>query len=93
LAVDAYTVITSVVARVKPTVMMVESDAPTVMSYPMYWLLANVAPAGRTAIRNVAAVDVRLATEILDTTADVEAGTVYSVVAVVADGFDCPRTL
>jgi hypothetical protein len=44
-------------------------------------------------MRNVAAVDVRLATEILDTTACVAEGTVYSVVAVVADGFDCPRTL
>jgi hypothetical protein len=29
----------------------------------------------------------------VDTTALVDAGTVYSVVAVVADGADCPRTL
>jgi hypothetical protein len=93
LAVDAYTVITSVAARVKPTVIMVESDAPTVISYPIYIALVCDAPAGRTEIRNVAAVDVKLATEILDTTACVADGTVYRVVAVVADGFDCPRTL
>jgi hypothetical protein len=69
-------VITSVVARVKPTVMIVESDAPTVMSYPIYIALVCAAPAGRTEIRNVAAVAVRFATEILDTTADVAEGTV-----------------
>jgi hypothetical protein len=50
------------------------------------------APAGRIAIRNVAAVVVRLAIEIDDTTASLDAGTVYRVVSVVADGFDCPRT-
>jgi hypothetical protein len=50
------------------------------------------APAGRTAKRKVAAVAVRLATEIVDTTASLPDGTVYRVVSVVADGLDCPRT-
>ena len=40
----------------------------------------------------VAAVAVRFAIEILDTTASLAEGTVYTVVTVVADGFDCPRT-
>jgi hypothetical protein len=44
-------------------------------------------------MRNVAAVAVRLATEIDEMIADVEAGTVYRVVSVVAAGFDCPNTL
>jgi hypothetical protein len=44
-------------------------------------------------MRNVAALVVWLQTTIVDTTVDVEAGTVYRFVAVVADGFDCPRTL
>ena len=86
LAVDEYTVNTSVALSVTPNVNAVESDAPTVMSYATYWLSANVAPATLTAIRNVAAVAVRLAITIVDTTACVEAGTVYRVVAVVALG-------
>jgi hypothetical protein len=88
LAVDAYTVRTSVVFIVTPSVSAVESDAPTVISYAMYCELARVAPAGRTAIRNVAAVAVRLAITIVEITACVDAGTVYRVVAVVALGFD-----
>ncbi len=50
--------------------------------------LVIAAPAGRTAMRNVAAVAVRFAIEIDEITACVDAGTVYSVVRVVALGFD-----
>jgi hypothetical protein len=85
-AVEPYTVITSVALSVIPNVNAVESDAPTVMSYATYWLLASVAPATLTAIRNVADDAVRLAITIVDTTACVADGTVYSVVAVVALG-------
>jgi hypothetical protein len=85
-AVDAYTVITSAAPSVIPSVNAVESDAPTVMSYATYWLLANVAPATLQAIRNVAEVAARLAITIVDTTACVADGTVYRVVAVVALG-------
>lgn len=35
----------------------------------------------------------RFATFIVDTIVDVADGTVYKVVSVLADGFDCPRTL
>ena len=42
---------------------------------------------------NVAAVAARLATAIVETTAEVEDGTVYRVVLVVADGALCPKTL
>jgi len=65
LAVEAYTVSTSVVLSVMPRVRAVESDAPTVTSYATYWLLANVAPATRAAIRNVAAVAVKLSITIV----------------------------
>jgi len=92
-AVDPYTVRTSVALRVIPSVSAVESDAPTVTSYATYWLLAKVAPATRAAIRKVAADAVKFAITIVDTTACVEAGTVYRVVAVVAAGLDCPNTL
>jgi hypothetical protein len=51
------------------------------------------APAGRIAIRYVPDDPAWLAIAIVDTTADVDAGTVYRVVRVVAAGFDCPRTL
>lgn len=86
LAVEPYTVITSVALSVIPNVNAVESDAPTVMSYATYWLLASAAPATLTAIRNVADEAVRLAITIVDTTACVAEGTVYRVVAVVALG-------
>jgi F0F1-type ATP synthase membrane subunit c/vacuolar-type H+-ATPase subunit K len=48
--------------------------------------MANVAPAGRTAIRKVPEAVPRLQTLIVETTALVEVGTVYSVVSVVALG-------
>lgn len=51
-----------------------------------------MAPPTRTATRNVAAVEARFATTRVETTADFADGTVYKVVAVVAAGFDCPRT-
>jgi hypothetical protein len=44
-------------------------------------------------MRYVPAVAVWLAMVIVDTIACVADGTVYSVVAVVADGLDCPSTL
>ena len=44
-------------------------------------------------MRYVAAEDAWLHTEIVDTIVCVDDGTVYRVVADVADGFDCPRTL
>jgi hypothetical protein len=42
-------------------------------------------------MRKVALEVVKLATEMLDTVVSLLAGTVYSVVTVVADGLDCPR--
>ena len=44
-------------------------------------------------MRNVAAEPARFATVIVDITVEVAEGTVYRVVAVVAEGFDCPSTL
>ena len=52
-----------------------------------------VAPAGLMAMRKVADVAARLATAIVETTAEVKDGTVYRVVSVVADGALCPKTL
>ena len=52
-----------------------------------------VSPDFCTIRRNVAAVAARFAIEMLDITAEVDDGTVYSAVAVVAAGFDCPSTL
>ena len=50
------------------------------------------APAGLTAILNVPDVP-KLATFIVDTTVEVDEGTVYSVESELAEGFDCPKTL
>jgi hypothetical protein len=56
-------------------------------------VFANVAPAGLTATLKVAAVFARLHTFNVLAMVLVLAGTVYNVVAVVADGFCCPKTL
>jgi hypothetical protein len=52
-----------------------------------------LAPAGLTATRYVSAVALVLHTVNVLTTVLVKAGTVYSVVNVVALGADCPKTL
>ena len=85
-AVDAYIEITSVVARVIPRVRVNVSKAAIVVSYAKYCEFAMAAPDGLIAILNVPEDPARFATVIVDTTAEVEDGTVYRVVKVVALG-------
>ena len=87
-ALEAQTVITSVVASVTPSVKAMVSFAAIGVSQATQCWAARLAPAGRIARRNVPAVDAWLHTVIVDTTVEVVAGTVQSVVAVVAAGFD-----
>ena len=84
---------TSVVANVIPSVSAIVSFAAIGVSYAIYCEAVNEAAAGRIAILNVPAVDAWLHTVNVDNTVEVEDGTVYSVVAVVAAGFDCPSVL
>jgi hypothetical protein len=50
-------------------------------------------PSGLTAILNVVDAVPKLHTLMVLTTAALPAGTVYSVLSLAAEGFDCPNTL
>ncbi len=68
--------ITSVAPTVIPSVSVSEALAGSDTSYAMYWLVANDAPATRTAMRYVPAVAAWLVTTTVDTIVCVAAGTV-----------------
>jgi hypothetical protein len=85
-AVDAYIEITSVVARVIPRVRVSVSKAAIVVSYARYCEFAILAPACLIAILKVPEDPARFAIVIVDTTVEVDDGTVYKVVRVVALG-------
>ena len=66
----------SVVANVTPRVRAVVSEAATVAPQTMQCFASAAAPAGLTAMRQVAEVAAWLQMMIVETTADVDAGTV-----------------
>lgn len=80
----------SVACKAKPTVAAKVSLPGIGISYQIYILSAIAAPKGRTAILNAVAMAERLHTIIVEPTASVDAGTVYSVVKLAAAGADCP---
>lgn len=92
VAAVAYTLILSVVASVIPIVTVYVVFAPIAVSRNKYCDVASPAPATATEIRNEVAAP-WLQTTIVLTIVDVDAGTVYRSVSVVASGKLWPKTL